>query len=172
MNCCCHCFKLFYWVNKFSSNILSFLPINSWLNLEINQVPGLYINFEQRIQKFLLCDTDYRLTPLCLLTSISSFLNVNAIKRSSFLTSFQFNYTFFILTELKENANQLFLFDKNILKFSFFLSLLKMHPFHLYKNLPTKLIFEDPYRTSLQLKYSRSLTKSSQLLRYNDFLFN
>lgn len=158
-------FHNFYWVNKFSSNILSFLPRNSWLNLEINQLPGLYINFEQRVQKFLLVDVVYNQTPLSLITLISSFLNIKPFKRSKILKSFQFNYSFLLFAALKECVHQLFFFDNTLLQFSFFLRLLNNPSFHSYKILPLKSLFEDPYRTSLQLKYSRSLTKSSQLLR-------
>ena len=41
----------FFWVNKFSADILQFLPATSWLALEINHQPGYYINLEQKIQK-------------------------------------------------------------------------------------------------------------------------
>lgn len=165
-------FQQFYWVNKFSSNILSFLPRNAWLNLEINQLPGLYLNFEQRVQKFVLYETNYSLTPLRFITSISRFLNINnsITKCTDVFKKFQFHYTFWVFTELKESAQHLSFFDTSVLKFSFFLRLLKMHSLHLSKNLPIKSLFEDPYRTSLQLKYSRSLTKSSQLLRAEEIL--
>jgi hypothetical protein len=164
-------FKNFYWVNKFSSNILSFLPRNAWINLEINQLPGFYVNFEQRIQKFELHQTSYNLTMQKIIALISSFLTLKPLKRSKLLKYFQFHSSFWVFADLKECVQQIIFFDNTILKFSFFLCLINTPTFHLFKNLPLKSIIEDPYRTSLQLKYSRSLTKSSQLLRADEVLF-
>jgi hypothetical protein len=149
----------FFWVNQFPSNILTFLPLNSWINLEINQLPGFYLNLEQRIQKYsLLYSSNYTLHKF--LFSIKSLLSYSSSKMPKF--KFFFLQKFFIFLELKE------MFFKNIIinaptYFSFFF--FSNPSFLIYKKLPVKLSIEDPYRTSLQLKYSRTLIKSSQLLR-------
>lgn len=163
-------FQNFYWANRFPSNILSLLPMGSWLSLEINQMPGFYLNFEQRVQKFLLNHLDYKSSPFQLLSHVSSFFKRPLYKKSNILNKFIFNYTFLFLNELKESANQISIFDNKTFYFSFFLCSIQKFSYHQYKTLPLKSLLEDPYRTSLQLKYSRSLTKSSQLIRIDEIL--
>jgi hypothetical protein len=157
-------FSQFYWVNQFPSNLLSLLPMESWISLEINQLPGLYLNLEQRVQKFSLIQQDYKMSIIALITYINSCFKKNLKKTKNLFLVFNFFHKFWILNEFKEVNSQVYLFDKKS-SHSFFINLLSLTSIYTYKLLPSKLILEDPYRTSLQLKYSRTLTKSSQLIR-------
>lgn len=158
-------FLNFYWVNQFPSNLLSLLPMQAWINVEINQLPGLYLNLEQRVQKFSLIQQEYKLSILNFVIYLASFLKLTtSITKKSFL-NFNFLNTFSVASELKETGKQVNLFDTKQCIFNFFTKTLTCNSLYIYKLLPSKLILEDPYRTSLQLKYSRTLTKSSQLIR-------
>lgn len=158
-------FSQFYWVNQFPSNLLSLLPMESWISLEINQLPGLYLNLEQRVQKFSLIQQDYKMSILTLLTYINAAFKKKAIKIKNLFLMFNFLHKFWVVNELKEVNAFVHLFDKKS-SYSFFNELsASPSSMYSYKLLPSKLVLEDPYRTSLQLKYSRTLTKSSQLIR-------
>ena len=157
-------FSQFYWVNQFPSNLLSLLPMESWISLEINQLPGLYLNLEQRVQKFSLIQQDYKMSILVLLAYINANINKKIIKTKNLFLMFNFFHKFWIINELKEVNALVQLFDKKS-SYSFFFNVLSFSSMYTYKLLPSKLVLEDPYRTSLQLKYSRTLTKSSQLIR-------
>lgn len=159
-------FSQFYWVNQLPANILSLLSPKAWIKLEINQTPGLYLNLEQRVQKFSLIQQEYKLSILNFINFISSYFNFKKnYNLNKLFANFNFNNNIWILNELKESNKYIYLFDTKILYFSFFKKNLNFSSFGTFKLLPLKFIFEDPYRTSLQLKYSRTLTKSSQLLR-------
>jgi hypothetical protein len=138
--------------------------MESWISLEINQLPGLYLNLEQRVQKFSLIQQDYKMSIIALITYINSCFKKNLKKTKNLFLVFNFFHKFWILNEFKEVNSQVYLFDKKS-SHSFFINLLSLTSIYTYKLLPSKLILEDPYRTSLQLKYSRTLTKSSQLIR-------
>lgn len=154
-------FSTFFWVNQFPASLLGFLPFGSWINLEINQLPGLYVNFEQRVQKFSLLAHTYKISILKFLQKFSTtFLTAFKIPK----LSFPFLKKFWYENELYESCTYLSLFDSKKLFFvnNFFIN----NSFYfVIKMSPLKLILEDPYRTSLQLKFSRTLIKSSQLLR-------
>ena len=158
-------FSQFFWVNQFPSNILSFLPIESWVNIEINQIPGLYLNLEQRVQKFSLIQQEYKLSILNFSLFVFLTFNKKILNTSKLFLNLNFKNTIWVLNELKESNNQVYLFDNKNYYYSFFNNLLISSSQHFYKLLPSKFILEDPYRTSLQLKYSRTLSKSSQLIR-------
>lgn len=158
-------FPQFYWVNQFPSNLLSLLPIQSWISLDINQTPGLYLNLEQRVQKFSLIQQDFKLSILNFISFVASNIKINVSNPSKFFINFSFINSIWVFNELKESNKYLYLFDNYKIYFSFFNFFLISSALHSYKLLPSKFILEDPYRTSLQLKYSRTLTKSSQLIR-------
>jgi hypothetical protein len=157
-------FSKFYWANQFSSNLLSLVSMESWISLEINQLPGLYLNLEQRVQKFSLIQQDFKITILSLLAYINSIISKDLKQLKNKFLEFKFLSKFWVCNEFKEVNSQVYLFDKKSLS-TFFPNLLLSPSFFTYKLLPSKFIIEDPYRTSLQLKYSRTLTKSSQLIR-------
>lgn len=157
-------FPQFFWVNQFSSNLLNFLPMDSWISLEINQLPGLYLNLEQRVQKFSLIQQDFKMSTLSLLLYVNALVKKKIFFIQNLFSKFQFFHKFWIVNELKEANAQMHLFDKKT-SYSFFVNLFSPSLLYTYKLLPSKLILEDPYRTSLQVKYSRTLIKSSQLIR-------
>lgn len=157
-------FKQFFWVNQFPSSLLSFLPSKAWFKLDVNQCPGFYINFEQRVQKFQLIYSEYKLCSLKFLLYIASFLTISS-SRSFFFNSFRFKTRFWVLNDLKETYEFPDLFNFKLLKFNLHLHLFKFFSRSVFKKLPFKSLIEDPYRSSLQLKFVRTLIKSSQLLR-------
>lgn len=154
-------FSQFFWVNKFSANLLSLLPAHSWLKMDINQSPGIYLNIEQRPQQFLFINTA-KTSLLNFSESIILLLKLPIFKPFKSILCLK---KIFCLAELKEVCDNQGIFNNQRKFFSFFTFFLSIPAYYFYSNLPAKLLFEDPYRTSLHLKYSRPILKSSQLLR-------
>lgn len=160
----------FFWVNQFSSNLLSYFTNYIWIQLTINQTPGIYINLEQRPQKLFLPNPNYKST---ILNFVSNFLNYTLRYKPFFFNKVLFkniifyNYIFdcnSILEMFYYPFLHVNLLKKvNVLKFFFYYNF-----FFSYKKNPVKSIIEDPYRSSLQLKFVSPLIKSSQLLRLHD----
>lgn len=164
----------FFWVNKLSSHILNFLPKTSWLHLDINQIPGYFLNFEQKIQKFNLITPEFRFNLFNFLFSMTNKI-LNTISKKILNKNFyliKFN-NFFL-----KNLNSILLYQSifesflNPYKFYFIKKILtfSFSFFFSYKKTPLKLLIEDPNRTSLQLKYSLPLIKTSQSLFLNQNL--
>lgn len=170
----------FFWVNKLSADILKLLPKTAWLALEINQMPGYFLNFEQKVQKFNLINKNFQFTLLNFLFFIKKKLLKIKLKKNYFdLNKFiKLNNCFvkkiksFIPILLFQYLWESF-FDPSkfysLNKFSFFLFPFSF--FFSYKTTPFKLIFEDSNRTSLQLKYSLPLVKNSQYLATQDYCY-
>lgn len=152
----------FFWLNQFSSNILSFFTSPVWISLDINQMPGFYLNIEQRIQKMSLLKSTFKFTIITVLQVLFNTFYLAPHCIAFFLT---FNKFFLKFSYLIENYVTPILFNTLSIYFSFFNSLFNFSFNFYYKQAPIKSVFEDPYRTSLQLKYSLPLVKSSQLFR-------
>lgn len=163
----------FFWVNHLAADLLQYLPANSWLTLEINQMPGYFLNLEQKIQKYSLINKKFKFTLLHFIFFIRNiFLEFSYIKNLKYIFSFFNKFQCFdnllvfqsifesFADPLKFYSSQFFL--PKIFSFSFFL---------FYKKSPFKLILEDSNRTSLQLKYSLPLIKNSQNLQLHDYLY-
>ncbi len=160
----------FFWVNQFSSNILLYFTQYIWIQLDINQTPGIYINLEQRPQKMFLLITNYKST---ILKFVSNFLSYTLkykpffFNRALFKNITFFNYIFDCNSILEmfyyPFLNNNLLKNFNVLKIFFYYNV-----FFFYKNRPIKTLIEDPYRSSLQLKFVSPLIKSSQMLRLHD----
>jgi len=157
----------FFWVNQFSSNLLSFFKTNIWISLDVNQVSGYYLNIEQKVQKMSLLKSNFTYT-------IKNFLNLlphhTSLKFNLIKYRLRASYTFFKFSYLIESFIKPFLYLKPIYKFSFLNSLFCFNYYYYFKFYPIKSVLEDPYRTSLNLKHSFPLIKSSQILR-SDFSF-
>lgn len=169
----------FFWVNNLPADILKYLSKNSWLFLDINQMPGFFLNFEQRIQKFNLIHNNFQLTLLNFILFVKSQLFELSITKKF--------YNFFFL--LKINRNYLSLFNSfKILMFQYLFECFYLPNLFYSKNfffnfpfpfssfffvnkIPFKLILEDSNRTNLQLKYSVPLIKSSQVHQLHDYLY-
>lgn len=61
-----------------------------------------------------------------------------------------------------------FLNNNLLKKFDFLNFFIYYNFYYYYKNRPIKTLIEDPYRSSLQLKFVSPLIKSSQMLRLHD----
>ena len=166
----------FFWVNKFSADVLNYLSNNAWLTLDINQMPGFFLNFEQKIQKFNLMHNNFQFTLLNFILFIKSnvsktFIKKDILKYISFLKfnklflNFERVLVFQYLFECFFLPNK-FYFLNSFFNLKFFYS-----SFFFFNKIPFKLILEDSNRTNLQLKYSVSLIKNSQLLQFNDYLY-
>lgn len=153
----------FLWINRFSSNILAFFNKDIWFPVFYNQDSGLYLNLEQRVQKATFIKKNSKFSINYILDCYYTLLNKNFIK------SFSFSFKFFLYQHSKFNyffeiIQNFFNFSSICFKFSF-LKTFQNFNYYYFKNLPTKFSIEDPYRTSLQLKYSVPLIQSSQYLR-------
>lgn len=160
------CFLQFFWVNQFPAGILALIPINSWIAVNYNQSSGIYLNLEQRAQQFTRLNTTFDTSLLIISTIFFSLLQFKKSNKSNLvLNNFNFDKFFYTFSEFKELNSYRYLFDNNKKKIFFFNLFLLNSSYYFYNTNPAKSLFEDPYRTSLHLKYSRSLAKSSQLLR-------
>jgi hypothetical protein len=160
----------FFWVNQFSSNILLYFTNYIWIQLNINQTPGIYINLEQRPQKMFLVITNYKST---ILKFVSNFLNYTFKSKSFFFNEKLFKNIIFLnyifdCNSMLEMFYYPFLNSNLIKKFDFLNFFFYYNFFFFYKNKPFKNLIEDPYRSSLQLKFVSPLIKSSQMLRLHD----
>jgi len=161
-----------------SADILKYLSVNSWLTLDINQMPGFFLNFEQKIQKFNLIHNTFKFTLLNFILFIKSIIpqtfKINIFKYLYFFNSNNKNLKIL-------NSNSLLIFqylfecffspNKFYLSNFFFNSWFPSFSFFFFNKIPFKLILEDSNRTSLQLKYSVPLIKNSQLLQLHDYLY-
>ncbi len=166
-------FAKFFWVNKLSADILKYLPISSWLALEINQAPGYFLNFEQKVQKFNILVKNLNFNLLNFLFFIEQkIFNFKLKKKIFYLFFIQFYNSFFkSFTPLLLFQSLFEAFFDPFKFYSFPLILFPFSFFFFYKKAPLKLLLEDPNRTSLQLKYSLPLIKSSQLLALHDYCY-
>lgn len=156
-------FSKIRWVNLMPVTLLNYLPQNSWLLLDINQLPGLYINIEQRVQKYS-TSTFFNscLSLKSFITYIYLFLTLSLDNSFFFnIKNHSFALKFIKFIEIKESYISFYIFEKR----KIFFNSSSNFNFCFYKFLPFKSILEDPYRNSLQLKYSRTLIESSRLLR-------
>jgi hypothetical protein len=163
----------FFWVNKLSADILHYLPSYSWLTLEINNVSGFFLNFEQRIQKYNLINKHFKF-------NLFNFIFFVKFTFFQIKTTIQLKYIFIFFNKFQIYNSLLFLqflFESffsplNFYSYHFFLPKKFFFSFFFFfKKTPFKLLFEDSNRTSLQLKYSLPLIKSSQHLNLYDYLF-
>lgn len=160
-------FFKFFWVNQFSSNLLSFLPVNSWIRVEINQLPGFYVSLEQRTQQFNLLQSTHKYSIFTFIIYIISQLNLIKGKNSLTFVKFYFaNYFFYLSDIIEVSVHSSLFYKKPVFIFSKLFIQIPIYIF--FKLYPLKLNIEDPYRTSLQAKYSKALVKSSQLSRFED----
>jgi len=156
--------KNFFWINQYPSNLLSFFIDNIWISLDINQSPGFYLNIEQRVQKMSLLQFSFKFTLLNFLKNFNFTVNIfKNLKFSSFILSCQFSILkfgylveSFLNPRYFNNLHFMFIFNKNLFFFSYY---------YYYKLQPVKNLLEDPYRTSINLKFSIPLIKSSQTYR-------
>ena len=156
----------FVWVNQFPSNLLNiFKTLPAWISLSLNQSPGYYLNVEQRVQTMALLKKNYKMTMESFLSN--AFFSQDIVKPVlNFFLSFNFQLSFLKFNYLVEVAVTPSIFQSITYKFSFFNSLFLFNYCYSYKLSPIKSIMEDHYRTSLQIKYSVPLIKSSQKFRY------
>lgn len=171
----------FFWVNKLAADILKLLPKTAWLTLEINQMPGYFLNFEQRLQKFNLINNNYQLTLLNFLFFIKktfffdiklkiSFNNfINFLKLNNFVFKIIKYFTPLLIFQFLYES---FFYPLKFYSYKFFsIFFFTFSIFFSYKKTPFKLILEDSNRTSLQLKYSLPLVKNSQYLLLQDYFY-
>lgn len=158
----------FFWVNQFSSNILLYFTNHIWVQLDINQTPGIYINIEQRPQKMSLPIKIYKLT---IFKFLFNFLNYTfrynnfIFNKNLFKSIVTLNYIFTSNTILEMFYYSSLNINIKTKKFNFLNFIFSCNFLFFYKNNPIKSILEDPYRSSLQLKLAAPLIKSSQLIR-------
>ena len=158
----------FFWVNNLSSNILNFLPETCWLYLDINQIPGYFLNLEQKIQKFNLIIPEFRFNLFNFLFSMTNKI-LTAVPKKTLNKIFYFiKFNNFFLKNLNSILLYQSIFESFLNPYKFY-SIKKIINcsvsfFFSYKKTPLKLLIEDPNRTSLQLKYSLPLIKTSQIL--------
>jgi hypothetical protein len=165
----------FFWVNKLSADILKFLSKNSWLALEINQMPGYFLNFEQKIQKFDLINNQFQFNLLNFILFIKNKTLNKLSKKKNNIILFKFLNYFF------QNFNSILVFQYLFESFlnpsifycykNFYGFIFPFNTFFSYKKIPFKSIIEDSNRTSLQLKYSLPLIKNSRLISDQDYFF-
>ncbi len=158
-----------FWVNQYSSNILSVLSKNSWINISLNQDSGFYLNLEQRPQLMNLLKEKSIFTIYMFLNNFKMDIEIDTNLYLFNKINQKYIRKYYILNYFLEVVFRPFIFESFSFKFLFFKSLFSYSSFFFFKNFPQKLIIEDPYRTSLSLKYSPSLIKSSQNLRQNSF---
>ena len=165
--------KQFFWVNHLAADLLQYLPGTSWLTLEINQMPGYFLNLEQKIQKYNLITKKIKFTLLNFVlfiqhTMLKLVFNINLKFIIFFFNKFQKVSNLLLFQSLFES----FAYPLKFYSYQFFLP--KKFPFSFFiflKNSPFKLVFEDSNRTSLQLKCSLPLIKNSQNLHLHDYLY-
>ena len=157
----------FFWVNKYPTDILKILSRKAWLSLDINQIPGYFLNLEQRIQKMNYITNSFKYTIFNFLIYIQKFYRglkkkcnisffkkcFNSLKRLSSLLLFKYLFESFVFPQKLKKKNLLFLETK----FFFY-----------FTRLPFKLILEDPNRSLLQLKFVIPVLKNTQLLKKID----
>jgi hypothetical protein len=173
----------FFWVNKFYSDILKILPQNSWFYLEINQMPGYFLNFEQKIQKFNLNSKNLKFTLIYFIFLIHSKTyyyyryNMHILDPDFYETDIYQNYIKYPFSPLGFKFllfQYLFevLLKPNLFYFKNKINLCTLYSsYFFYKKLACKVLFEDLNRTSLQLKNINSIIKNSQLSRLSNYHF-
>ena len=159
-----------YWLNKFSEDILYFLPKDSFIATNFFNTTGIFLNMEQRPQKFsffkfsqnfhFINSFIFAIFPIFTPRSLNLVLSstrYNCSLLSSYLENFLFSPYLF------ENLYcQSFKF-KFLFKFSNFVFKYNMYPF--------KLVIEDTYRTNIFVKNSSILIKCSQEQRKSETNF-
>jgi hypothetical protein len=164
----------FFWVNKFSADLLKFLPENTWLTLEINQMSGYFLNLEQKIQKFNIINNHLKFNLINFILMFKlNFFKPDVIKKKLFLKNLN-NFFFKNLNSilLFQYLFESFLYPNKFYSNFFYSSVIYQFSFFFFfKKMPLKLIIEDTNRTSLPLKYSVPLIKNSQLLTLYDYLY-
>lgn len=152
-----------FWINQFSSNILTTFFKNSWVKLDRNLDSGVYLNLEQRPQ----------LMSFIKEKNIFNIFNFISLFFKSYLEPAPFNFKNFFFDFSKKYYKQNHFLEAsfrplifNFNNFNFFFEkLFYLGSFFFLKMTPLKLVVEDPYRTNLSFKYSPTLLKSSQILR-------
>lgn len=165
--------KNFFWVNYFSSNILSNLLKNSWISLDQNQDSGIYLNLEQRPQIMSFIKKKNTFTVFNFIKYFFQSLFIH--RHRSYLNQklkFQFFKKYYNFNHFLEISLRPVLFNFKNLQFSFSTNLFisNFSSFFYFKALPLRLVLEDPYRNNIAFKYSPSIVKSSQILRKETIL--
>jgi hypothetical protein len=162
-------FKM-YWINSNFSDVLLNFPELILISISNSQQPGFFLNIEQRVQKFslplilpfTLFDVLQKLFHIFVRANLKFVFNCLKFLKPIFV---YFDFMYFI--EVFKNPK---LYYKNKNKYFFFNFLFSLKNFFFYKLFPLKSSIEDCYRSSLYLKTSSTMYKSSQLLRLDSFL--
>lgn len=155
----------FTWVSQFPSvDLFRFFDRPIWFSLEVGELPGYYLNLEQRVQKTSLLTYNLKFSLFRFLYYFWNTMNNFALRIVIYKTKKKFSFlkTFVRFNFFIELCNKPQLFNSiRILNFSMFF----FNHFFYFKTYPVKSVLEDVYRSSQRFRCSEPLIKNSSLLR-------